>query len=153
MSIKMNYMDGFGLCYERFLVACDALEETGAWPVAKLGEMEAWLANDMSCIIMSLITSDGRINRRELDCLNEAMGVDYSAEELESFYANSGGQIDSFLETALPDDIRVLEQLNPVLASEFRQMLSMIAKLVIESDDEVVFKEKETAKKLLSLAQ
>ena len=115
--------------------------------------MEAWLANDMSCIIMSLITSDGRINRRELDCLNEAMGVDYSAEELESFYANSGGQIDSFLETALPDDIRVLEQLNPVLASEFRQMLSMIAKLVIESDDEVVFKEKETAKKLLSLAQ
>lgn len=62
-----NHADGFRLSYEKLLIACDALEQSEVWPVDELGEMEAWLANEMSCLTLSLIAADGQFRPEEAE--------------------------------------------------------------------------------------
>ena len=149
----MSDINTFRLYYDKFLAACDSLEDCGSWPLEDLGEMDAWLANDMSCLIIRLIFADGVIRQEEVDFLNSALGFNYTVEELADVYATCGDKINHFLEEELPEDIVMLDKFDPILAGYFRQMLGILAQLVITSDNEVVQKEKDTAEKLLSMIQ
>lgn len=149
---KQDRMDGFKLYYEKFLIACDAQEESLAWPVEELGELDAWLSNEMSCLMLRLIAADGVFRPEEAARLNEALGFGYTAGEMEALYADCGERIDGFLEEGLPESLRLLARLNPLLEADYREMLRLLARLVIESDEEISPAELAAAEKLLAAA-
>lgn len=154
MSSTKEILEGFKLSYEKFLNACDAMEEQGRWPVDEQGEMEAWFTNDMFCLIAALSAADGVMHADEALYLNNALDLQYSREELASLYEDLGPQIETFLEKGLPESLAMLEQIDGALAAEYRMILTAIAKFVIESDGIILKSEIDAAEKLLSfLAQ
>ena len=147
------YMDGFRLNYERFLVGCDALEQEGLWPVEELGEMDVYFANDLACTIIRLIAADGKFSDDEVAFLNESLGFNYRIEELQAVYAECGDKIAALLENELDDSISKLKSVNPHLADTYKQMLIMLAQIVVESDGVVTESEKTVANQLLEVIQ
>ena len=151
MSSLQENMAGFRLNYEKFLVGCDALEEEGLWPKEELGEMDVYFANDLACVIIRLIAADGVFADEEIDFLNGALGTSYTVEELESVYNWCGEKINIMFESEIGESVARLNELNPSLAATYKQMLELIAKIVIESDGTVTEEEKAVANQLISV--
>lgn len=151
MDNLQEYMAGFRLNYEKFLVGCDAQETENAWPVDELGEMDVYFANDLACVIIRLIAADGVFADAEVDFLNSALGFDYTVDELKAVYKECGDKITDLFNNELGESVNRLESVNPALAETYKQMMTMIGKIVIESDGIVTEKEKEAAKELISL--
>ncbi|MBQ6662760.1 MAG: hypothetical protein IJM69_04400 [Firmicutes bacterium] len=151
MSSANSAMEAFKLNYEKFLVACDAVEKDGLWNTEEDGEMEAWFANDVSCAIVRLIASDGVFRQKEVDLLNDALGFAYTVEELEAVYDDYSEKIDVLFEEELPASIEQLEELNPELADDYRSMMRLICDVIIEADETVTEREKEDAEHLKAL--
>ena len=147
------YMDGFRLNYEQFLVGCDALEQEGLWPVEELGEMDVYFANDLACIIIRLIAADGKFSDDEVAFLNESLGFNYRIEELQAVYAECGDKIAALFENELDESISKLKSVNPHLADTYKQMIIMLAHIVVESDGVVTESEKTVANQLLEVIQ
>ena len=141
-------LEAFKLHYEKFLVACDAVEKDGLWNTEEDGEMEAWFANDVSCAIVRLIASDGVFRQEEVDLLNDAFGFSYTVEELQMVYDDYSEKIDAFFEEDVPASLAQLEELNPELAEDYRSMLRLICDVIIEADETVTEREKEDARHL-----
>ena len=116
MSSAKEYIDDFKANYEQFMLSCDAVEEEGKWPKDELGEMNAYFMNDFACVIIRLVAADGKIDEEELAFLNDALGFDYKAEELEELYKNDGDRIDAYFEMELDDRIGMMKGINEKLA-------------------------------------
>lgn len=153
MSNNQNGAEEFRLAYEKFLEDCDQAEDTGLWPLEELGQMEGWFANDMACLILRLIASDGEIREEEVRYLNDAFGFDYSVCSLKDVYAECGDRIGTYLEEALPESIGMLEQISPSMANDYRRMLQILARAVIGSDQIIRQEETAAAEKLLGAVQ
>ena len=151
MSSLQEYMAGFRLNYEKFLVGCDALEEEGLWPMDELGEMDVYFANDLACVIIRLIAADGVFAEEEIDFLNGALGTNYTVEELESVFNWCGDIINTMFEREIDESIAQLTELNPDLAAIYKQMLELIAQIVIKSDGVITESEKAIANQLLAV--
>ena len=151
MSSANSAMEAFKLNYEKFLVACDAVEQDGLWDTEENGEMEAWFASDVTCVIVRLIASDGVFRQKEVDLLNDALGFAYTVEELEAVYDDYSEKIDVLFEEELPASIEQLEELNPELADDYRSMMRLICDVIIEADETVTEREKEDAEHLKAL--
>ena len=145
-----TYLEGFKLNYEKFLLGCDALEAEGLWPLEDFGEMDAYFANDLMCVIIRLIAADGEFDQAEIDYLNDALGFGYSVEELSAVYTECGEKINSLLESELSESISQIQALSPLLADTYKEMLSLVCKIMIESDGVITSEEKTAASQLLS---
>ena len=149
MSNAKEYIDDFKANYEHFMLSCDAVEEEGKWPLDELGEMNAYFMNDFACVIIKLVTADGKIDEEELAFLNDALGFEYKAKELEELYKNDGDRIDAYFETELDDSLAMIRGINEKLAEAYRRLLIMIGKIVTQSDGVVTEEEKAAAQKLI----
>ena len=149
MSNAKEYIDDFKANYEHFMLSCDAVEEEGKWPLDELGEMNAYFMNDFACVIIKLVTADGKIDEEELAFLNDALGFEYKAKELEELYKNDGDRIDAYFETELDDSLAMIRGINEKLAESYKALLVMLGKIVVESDDNVTEEEKAAAQKLI----
>ena len=99
--------------------------------------------------LIRLVTADGKIDEEELAFLNDALGFDYKAEELEELYKNDGDRIDAYFETELDDSLAMIKGINEKLAESFKNLLVMVGKIVVESDGVVTEEEKGAAQKLI----
>lgn len=149
MSNAKEYIDDFKANYDHFMVSCDAVEEEGKWPLDELGEMNAYFMNDFACVIIRLVTADGKIDEEELAFLNDALGFEYKAEELEVLYKNDGDRIDAYFETELDDSLAMLRGINEKLAESYKSLLIMIGMIVTHNDGAVTEGEKAAAQKLI----
>lgn len=149
MSNAKEYIDDFKANYDQFMMSCDAIEEEGKWPLDELGEMNAYFMNDFACVIIKLVTADGKIDEEELAFLNDALGFEYKAKELEELYKNDGDRIDAYFETELDDSLAMIRGINEKLAEAYRRLLIMIGKIVTQSDGVVTEEEKAAAQKLI----
>ncbi len=59
--------ESFKFQYEKFLIACDALEDGGEWNKLAHGEMDTYYFNDLMCAVLKLISADGRFTDEEAD--------------------------------------------------------------------------------------
>lgn len=149
MSNAKEYIDDFKANYDQFMMSCDAIEEEGKWPLDELGEMNAYFMNDFACVIIKLVAADGKIDDEELAFLNDALGFEYKAEELEELYKNDGDRIDAYFETELDDSLAVIRGINEKMAESYKNLLVMVGNIVIQSDNNVTEEEKAAAQKLI----
>ena len=149
MSNAKEYIDDFKANYDQFMMSCDAIEEEGKWPLDELGEMNSYFMNDFACVIIKLVAADGKIDEEELAFLNDALGFEYKAEELEELYKNDGDRIDAYFETELDDSLAVIRGINEKMAESYKNLLVMVGNIVIQSDNNVTEEEKAAAQKLI----
>ena len=149
MSNANEYIDDFKANYDKFVIACDALEEEGKWPLDELGERDVYFKNDFACVIIKLITADGKIDVNELNFLNDALGFDYKIEELRELYKNDGDRIDHYIETELGKSIAIIREKNEKLADMYKGLFLLLGRIVTESDGAVTDKEKAAAEAMV----
>jgi hypothetical protein len=144
MANAEKYINLFQKKYEQFLAGCDSVEELERWNTSYYGDMDVFYTNDLVSVIISLIASDGEISQKEAVYLNEAFGFDMTLEALTAIYENCPEAIDNTCNETFASGIDRLETINPKLAEAYRELLSLICDIIMESDG--VITEKEVAK-------
>ena len=126
--------EAFKLNYEKFLTACDALEEEKRWDTEKYGEMESWYFNDIMCVIIHLISSDGSFSRKEADYVNDVFGFGYTAAELAELYRVQGEDINRLILEDVPANYQLLKGFDGELAELYKTLLLQVCGIVADSD-------------------
>ena len=137
--------------YERFILGCDALEELESWDRDALGEMDVYYENELLGMILRLIVADGKISAREADSLNECFGFSQTPETLSEVYENCRERYERPIEDDFTESFRLLAAENEKLADAYRELLSLICDILIESDGMITASEIETAQRLRAL--
>ena len=126
--------------YERFLIGCDAIEELDQWDKEENGEMDVFYQNDLVSVILRLIAADGEISDEETDYLNRNFGFEYCEEEVSHSF-----------DEQFENGITLMRSINEKLADAYKELLSLICNIIIESDEVIAPEEIEEAKKLKEL--
>lgn len=126
--------ESFKTKYEAFLTGCDAIELEDGWDVEEYGEMEVFYTNDLLSLILRLIATDGTVSQREADVLNELFGFDYTAEALAEVYEICKDNLSEGFDRLFEVGVDRLERINPKLAEAYKELLSLICTIVMESD-------------------
>ncbi len=134
--------DAFQLQYEKFLHACDALEESGEWNKMIQGDMETYYFNDLMCAVLHLISADGVFSEKEADYVNELFGFRYTAEELAEIYRTEGKDVEKLFQEGIPEGYHRMKEKHPALAEHYREMLLQLCDLMAASDGYVRESEK-----------
>lgn len=137
--------------YERFLIGCDAIEETGGWDKEAFGEMDVFYENDLVSLILRLIAADGKISEKEAEYLNRNFGFDYTAERLAEVYENCRGEIGGAFDKKFKNGLACMKKINGKLASAYEELLGLVCDIVIASDGEISPEEIEEAKRIKAL--
>ncbi len=140
-----NYSENFKFQYERFITGCDSIEEMGSWDKERFGEMDAYYSNDIVSVIIRLIAADGNFSNKEVDYLNDIFGFDYSEDELKSIYIECKEGIDSIFDDGAENGLTVMKDINVKLAHAYKDLLSLVCDIIIESDGEISKGETELA--------
>lgn len=146
-----SYTERFIERWEKFIVGCDALEESGKWNKSEYGEMEAFYENDMISIILRLIVSDDRITVEEADYLNKMFGFEYTPEELRELYESFAANVGEDPDAMLIEDYDLLKQVSAELATYYRELVSFACGIISESDGALAHYEFRTANHIISL--
>ena len=147
------YIDSFKMKHEAFLIGCDSIEELGLWDKENLGEMDVFYSNDLISIIIRLIATDGKITQREVDYLNETFDFLYSREELIEVYSTCKDDIGHAFDENFENGITYMRKINSKLADAYKELLALICKIIIESDDIVVDAEAAEVKRLMEMCE
>ena len=132
-----NYTDGFMLQYDAFVQSCDAAEAEGLWNTEEYGEMEGYYFNILMGVILHLIVVDGNIAESEVDYLNSSFGFEYTTDSLLEVYYSVGSDIEqNYLENA-KNGLELLKGMNEEIAQKFRELLSLVCRIITESDADV----------------
>ena len=134
--------EAFKAQYEKFLTACDALEENGDWKKATQGDMETYYFNGLMCAALHLISADGLFSDEEADYINAVLGFHYSADELSEIYRTEKTDIDQLFTSGIPEDYRQLKKEYPEMAELYKTMLLQLCELIAASDGYVLENEK-----------
>ena len=145
------YTESFKLKLEKFLLGCDAIEELGLWDKEQYGEMDVFYQNDLVSIIIRLIAADGVISGRDVDYLNKNFGFSYSIAELRDVYQNCREEIGHSFDETFENGITLMRSINEKLADAYKELLSLICDIIIESDGVVTETEQEEVKRLKAL--
>ena len=137
MNNAARYIDSFKMKHEAFLVGCDAIEEMGLWNKEAYGEMDVFYSNDLVSVIIRLIATDGKISQKEVDYLNETFDFEYTLEELTEVYENCLEDIDHAFDENFENGITYMRRINAKLADAYKELLSLICTIIIESDEVV----------------
>jgi len=152
MVIKMKnidiYIDDFKFKYDSFLIGCDSIEEMKLWDKKRLGEMDAFYSNDMAGIIIRLIAADGKITQREVDYLNETFSFEYTLDELTEIYDLCREDIGRSFDENFENGITYMRKINSKLADAYKELLSLICRIIIESDGIITESEAAEVKRL-----
>ena len=135
--------DAFKLQYEKFLHACDALEETGEWEKAVRGDMESFYFNDLMCAVLHLISADGIFSDREAEYINTVFGFSYTPADLAEIYRTEGENIRKLFSEGIPEGYRRMKQNHPALAEHYKTMLLQLCDLIALSDGYFLKKEQQ----------
>lgn len=148
----MNKLDmlteGFKTKYDHFITGCDAIEDTGAWDVEKLGEMDVFYVNDLISIIIRIIAADGNISQKEVEYLNKNFGFEYTVEELTFAYDECKDEISNSFDESFDNGISYMRKINSKLADAYKDLLMHICQIIIESDDIITPAETAEVRKL-----
>ena len=137
--------------YERFLIGCDAIEELDQWDKEENGEMDVFYENDLVSVILRLIAVDGDINDKEAEYLNRTFGFEYTTEELKDVYTSCEEDVSHSFDEQFENGITLMRSINEKLADAYKELLSLICEIIIESDDVIAPEEIEEAKSLKKL--
>lgn len=142
------YIDGFNVKYEAFRIGCDAIEEMGLWDKKAHGEMDVFYSNDMASIIIRIIASDGRVTEKEVEYLNKTFGFEYTLQELEFVYENSKDCLEHSFDEGFENGISCMRKINAKLADAYKDLLSTICEIIINSDGVIAEQEAREVEKL-----
>ena len=145
------YTEEFNIKHEQFIIGCDAIEEEGLWNKEEYGEMEAFYSADMTCIIIRLIASDGRISEKEVDYLNKNFGFDYDLATLTEVFESMSESLGSSFDEAFVRGAELLKTVNEKLALAYRELLALACDIIIASDGVVTSAELDELKRVKSL--
>ena len=146
-------VESFKFKHERFIIGCDAVEETGAWDKEQYGEMDAFYSTDLASAILRLIAVDGKITAREVDYLNETFGFAYTLEELVEVYDNCKEDIDHYFNETFENGISLMRGISPKLADAYKELLSLVCDIIICSDGYISDAEVAEAHRLRALCE
>lgn len=145
------YSDSFQLKYEKFLNGCDSVEEMGLWDKEAYGEMDAFYSADLVSVIIRLIAADGAISQAEVGYINDIFGFTYTVEELQVIYEECGEGIEAIYDEGVASGYALLKGINEKLAAAYKELLSLICDIVMESDGVIAAPELDMAKELKRL--
>ena len=146
-------VENFKLKYEMFLNGCDSIEETEQWDVEKLGEMDAFYISDLASIIIRLVALDGKITAKEVDYFNRTFGFEYTLEELTELYRVCEDNIDRSFDENFENGITYMRKINNELADAYKELLSLVCQIIIESDGVISEAEVAEVKRLKAMCE
>lgn len=147
------YIDSFKMKYESFLIGCDSIEKMGLWDKEAHGEMDAFYSNDLTSVIIRLIATDGKITQKEVDYLNETFDFEYSLEELIDVYNACRDDIGQAFDENFENGITYMRKINAKLADAYKELLSLICEIIIESDGVIAESEVSEVKRLKAMCE
>lgn len=146
-------IDSFKMKYESFLIGCDSIEEMGLWDKEAHGEMDVFYSNDLTSVIIRLIAADGKITQKEVDYLNETFDFEYSLEELIDVYNACRDDIGQAFDENFENGITYMRKINAKLADAYKELLSLICEIIIESDGVIAESEVSEVKRLKAMCE
>lgn len=147
------YIDSFKMKHESFLIGCDSIEEMGLWDKEALGEMDVFYSNDLTSVIIRLIATDGKITQKEVDFLNETFDFEYTLDELIDVYNSCKDDIGHAFDENFENGITYMRKINAKLADAYKELLSLICEIIIESDGVVAESEIAEVKRLKAMCE
>ena len=120
--------------YEQFIIGCDSAEEMYRWDTEKNGEMDVYFENEIICVIVRLIVSDGEIGEKEVEYLNKNFGFRYTAEDIREMYEGSREELTDGFYARLEKDVEDLYGIGEKFAAAFKDLLGLITGIILESD-------------------
>lgn len=147
------YIDSFKMKHESFLIGCDSIEEMGLWDKEALGEMDVFYSNDLTSVIIRLIATDGRITQKEVDFLNETFNFEYTLDELVDVYNSCKDDIGHAFDENFENGITYMRKINAKLADAYKELLSLICEIIIESDGVIAESEIAEVKRLKAMCE
>lgn len=151
-SVEM-YIDSFKMKHESFLIGCDSIEEMGLWDKEALGEMDVFYSNDLTSVIIRLIATDGKITQKEVDFLNETFDFEYTLDELIDVYNSCKNDIGHAFDENFENGITYMRKINAKLADTYKELLSLICEIIIESDGVIAESEIAEVKRLKAMCE
>lgn len=145
--------ESFKLKYEEFRNGCDSLEDLDKWDKSTLGEMDVFYANDLASVVIRLIAADGKITSKEVDYLNRNFDFHYSLAELKEVYNSCKDDIGHAFDESFSNAVALLRELNSELADAYKELLSLICDIIIESDGVITEQETREVKRLKVLCR
>lgn len=145
------YIDSFKMKHESFLIGCDSIEEMGLWDKEALGEMDVFYSNDLTSVIIRLIATDGKITQKEVDFLNETFDFEYTLDELIDVYNSCKDDIGHAFDENFENGITYMRKINAKLADAYKELLSLICEIIIESDGVIAEAEIAEVKRLKAM--
>lgn len=147
------YIDSFKMKHESFLIGCDSIEEMGLWDKDTLGEMDVFYTNDLTSVIIRLIATDGKITQKEVDFLNETFDFEYTLDELIDVYNSCKDDIGHAFDENFENGITYMRKINAKLADAYKELLSLICEIIIESDGVIAESEIAEVKRLKAMCE
>lgn len=147
------YIDSFKMKHESFLIGCDSIEEMGLWDKEALGEMDVFYSNDLTSVIIRLIATDGKITQKEADFLNETFDFEYTLDELIDVYNSCKDDIGHAFDENFENGITYMRKINAKLADAYKELLSLICEIIIESDGVIAESEIAEVKRLKAMCE
>ena len=147
------YIDSFKMKHESFLIGCDSIEEMGLWDKDTLGEMDVFYTNDLTSVIIRLIATDGKITQKEVDFLNETFDFEYTLDELIDVYNSCKDDIGHAFDENFENGITHMRKINANLADAYKELLSLICEIIIESDGVIAESEIAEVKRLKAMCE
>lgn len=144
-------VESFKFKHERFIIGCDAIEETGLWDVERYGEMDVFYSTDLASVILRLIAVDGTISARETAYLNETFGFDYTLEELAEVYDDCREDLSHSFDEAFENGISLMRAINAKLADAYKELLLLVCEIIICSDGVISEEEMAEVQRLKAL--
>lgn len=147
------YIDSFKMKHESFLIGCNSIEEMGLWDKEALGEMDVFYSNDLTSVIIRLIATDGKITQKEVDFLNETFDFEYTLDELIDVYNSCKDDIGHAFDENFENGITYMRKINAKLADAYKELLSLICEIIIESDGVIAESEIAEVKRLKAMCE
>ena len=134
MADLKQMTQSFQYKFDKFRIGCQAVQEEGKWESERNGDMDTFYASDLISIILRLIAADGKITAQETEYLNDAFGFDYDTDELKDVWENCCDLLGEEFDERFRTGLARLEFTSEVLAAQYRELLTLIAEIIVESD-------------------
>ena len=143
--------ESFKLKWEKFLLSCDAIEETNDWDTELNGEMDVYFELELTGAVIRLIAADGKVTDKEAEYLNRCFGFEYTAETLAEVWRESSDTLGESLDKHFEGSLARLRTTSEKLADSYLELLHMICDIISESDGVIAPAERASVEKLRAL--
>lgn len=124
----------FKFMFEQFINGCDSIEEIEKWDKEEYGEMEVFYTGDLMSVVTYLTAVDGNFSVEESDNINQLLGLDYSADELQEIYNECESNISEIAQSGVAEGVELLKSINIKLAEHYKELLVLACKIIANSD-------------------